>query len=160
MLRCRKCKNNNARHAIKHIIKRHGADSKLAKQSGQPPINLQDIANHAEIINNADKRIISTDNNQRVLISGKQINGYFVVVETISTKDNELKLKTMYKEKGDLQNNKIFKSPLQDHKNGGKALVASTSNSLDKASGANAIPPQKTLFESLRDSSPCKQGSE
>ncbi|WP_163534511.1 hypothetical protein [Helicobacter suis] len=43
-----------------------------------------------------------------MLTSTKQINGYFVVVESISTKHNELKLKTLYRENGKLENNPLF----------------------------------------------------
>ncbi|MDY2584288.1 hypothetical protein [Helicobacter sp.] len=128
--------------AINHTIKRHGEGSELVK-NGQPPITNTDLAKHADIINNADKRVIQTDEyGQRVLISGKQVNGYYVVVESISTKQNELKFKTMYKENGDLNNNEAFKA-LQDHKSGGEALRVNPSNPLDKASGFdNAIIQQ------------------
>ena len=54
---------------------------------------------------------IATDkHNQKVLISGKQVNGHCIVVESISTKDNELKFKTMYKEKGQPENTEAFKN--------------------------------------------------
>ncbi len=63
-----------------------------------------------QVVNHADRYKIETDKyGQEVLISGKQINGYVVVVETISTKKNELKLKTLYRENGKLENNPIFR---------------------------------------------------
>ena len=44
--------------------------------------SLDDIKNHADIVNTADKRVFSTDKSgHKVLVSGKQINGYYVVVE-------------------------------------------------------------------------------
>ncbi|WP_066389541.1 PBECR2 nuclease fold domain-containing protein [Helicobacter himalayensis] len=96
---------------IKHILKRHGAQSELVKKSGQPPITTQDLSDYAYIVNNADLQGINTDKSgQKFLISGKQINGYHIIVESISTKDNELKLKTMYKEKGKLEDNAVIKA--------------------------------------------------
>lgn len=128
--------------SITHILKRHGIDSINAK-NGQPPISYQDLREHQEIINNADARVIQQKNNQNILISGKQVNGYYVVVETISTKNNELKLKTMYKENGDLRNNPIFTKTLQDQQSGGESLSINPSNPLDKASGfSEPIIPQ------------------
>ncbi|MCI5969101.1 MAG: hypothetical protein MRZ19_06325 [Helicobacter sp.] len=43
--------------------------------------------------------MIQTDEYGQRVFSGKQVNGYYVVVETISTKQNELKFKTMYAQK-------------------------------------------------------------
>lgn len=135
--------------AIKHALNRHGIDSEMAK-NGQPPIDLSDIKNHAYFIKNADMQTTALNkDNQKVLISGKQVNGYYVVVETISAKDNELKFKTMYKEKGDLKENEIFTKALQDHlENGGESLRVNPSNPLDKASGfsPDIIPQETKLF--------------
>ncbi|WP_370521952.1 ADP-ribosyltransferase-containing protein [Helicobacter winghamensis] len=120
-------------NAITHIEKRHGANSIMA-QNGQPSIQIQDYANHAQIVNTADKsKVILSDDNQRMLVSGKQVNGYYIIVESISTKKNELKLKTMYKENGRLEDSAIFKSAraLTDHNNGGESLRLNPSNSLD-----------------------------
>ncbi|WP_205588381.1 PBECR3 domain-containing polyvalent protein [Helicobacter vulpis] len=88
--------------ALKHIERRHGEGSNLVEISKQPAVTREDIIHHKDIVNNADRHVVDTDKyHQEVLISGKQINGYVVVVETISTKKNELKLKTIYK-KADL----------------------------------------------------------
>lgn len=95
--------------AIKHTLQRHGENSVNVK-NGEPPITLDDIKNHADIVNNADKRTFGVnDDGQKVLISAKQINGHFVVVETIGTKKRQLSFKTMYKVNGKLENNPIFK---------------------------------------------------
>lgn len=95
--------------AIKHTLQRHGENSVNVK-NGEPPITLDDIKNHADIVNNADKRTFGvSDDGQKVLISAKQINGHFVVVETIGTKKRQLSFKTMYKVNGKLENNPIFK---------------------------------------------------
>ena len=97
--------------AMAHALKRHGVDSNLVKKSGQEAIELQNLRTHNEIVNGADMQGIATDkHNQKVLISGKQVNGHCIVVESISTKDNELKFKTMYKEKGQLENTEAFKN--------------------------------------------------
>ncbi|BCZ18003.1 hypothetical protein NHP190003_12850 [Helicobacter sp. NHP19-003] len=49
------------------------------------------------------------------LLIGKQINGYMAVVEVIGTKNNQLTLKTMYKENGKLANAKEFKESISNH---------------------------------------------
>ena len=95
--------------AITHTLNRHGKDSDLAKK-GQKPVTKQHIQNWAKYADNADMQVITKDNlNQEVVISGKQINGYHLVVESIRKKGNELAFKTMYFEKGDLKNNENFK---------------------------------------------------
>ncbi|WP_368491993.1 hypothetical protein [Campylobacter showae] len=40
----------------------------------------------------------------------KQINGYYVIVEEIKKKRNELAFKSMYFENGRLENNEFFKN--------------------------------------------------
>lgn len=97
--------------AITHVMNRHGANSILVKKSGQRAVSLDDIAKWQEYADNADLRAISKDNSeQEVVVSGKQINGYYVVVEEIKKKKNELAFKTMYFEKGRLKNNEFFKN--------------------------------------------------
>ncbi|MDL0110882.1 PBECR2 nuclease fold domain-containing protein, partial [Campylobacter felis] len=129
-------------NALKHIEKRHGVNSALAK-NGQLIVENEDYANHAKIVNEADKRkIILSEDNQKILVSGKQINGYHIIIESISTKDNELKLKTMYKENGSLENSNIFKEPVRDRISGGESLRVNPSNSLDP-NGSKEIIAQK-----------------
>ena len=126
--------------AIKHTLERHGKNSINAK-NGQPPISLDDIKNHADIVNTADKRVFSADKSgHKVLVSGKQINGYYVVVENVSNKTGELKFKTMYKENGKLENNEYFKNSavLNQQYTGAKSFGASPNNHLDQAFGTNA----------------------
>ncbi|HEC1582628.1 TPA: hypothetical protein R1X64_001555, partial [Campylobacter upsaliensis] len=95
---------------IKHILNRHGENSALAK-NGQPFVSLEDIKNYDEYINNADKQILKeNDKGEKTLLSGKQINGYYIVISSVRLKNGELKLKTMYKENGKLENDKAFKS--------------------------------------------------
>ncbi|EMI4816308.1 hypothetical protein V6N98_001773, partial [Campylobacter upsaliensis] len=130
-------------NALKHIENRHGVNSTLAK-NGQPIVENEDYANHAKIVNEADKRkIILSEDNQKILVSGKQINGYHIIIESISTKDNELKLKTMYKENGSLENSNIFKEPVRDRKSGGESLRVNPSNALDP-NGLNKSIAQNT----------------
>ena len=72
---------------------------------------MTDIAKWQEYTDNADLRAISKDNSgQEVVVNGKQINGYYVVVEEIKKKKNELAFKTMYFGKGRLKNNEFFKN--------------------------------------------------
>ncbi|WP_104753022.1 PBECR3 domain-containing polyvalent protein [Helicobacter baculiformis] len=102
--------------ALKHIERRHGEGAILVKKGQQPAVTRDDIIHYEDIVNNADKAVVDTDKyHQKVLISGKQVNGYVVVVETISTKKNELKLKTIYKEYGELENNKHFAGEYADY---------------------------------------------
>lgn len=49
-----------------------------------------------------------------VIISGKQINGYYVVLESVRRKVNELGFKDMYFENGNLLNHKDFKKFKKD----------------------------------------------
>ncbi|ENF1746326.1 hypothetical protein ABQJ84_001477, partial [Campylobacter upsaliensis] len=95
---------------IKHILNRHGENSTLAK-NGQPFVNLEDIKKYDEIINNADRQILKeNDKGEKTLLSGKQINGHYIVISSVRLKNGELKLKTMYKENGKFENDKAFKS--------------------------------------------------
>lgn len=84
---------------------------KKAKAQGEPKLELADIKNHSFIVNNADLQGIARNKDGGFrLISAKQINGYYAVVETISTKQNELKFKTEFKENGKLnKNSPIFR---------------------------------------------------
>ncbi len=108
-------KHKNARvsidyNAINHILKRHGAKSKLVKESGQEPITFADIANYRNFVETADETLKSVDKyNNNVLISFKQVNGYFVVIEQTQKKNNELVLKTLFKEKGNYKESKSYK---------------------------------------------------
>ncbi|MDL0109138.1 PBECR2 nuclease fold domain-containing protein, partial [Campylobacter felis] len=96
--------------AIQHTLKRHGGDSKLAKESGQEPINYDDIANYRNIAKNADETLQSEDKSgNKVVVSFKQINGHFVVVEQMQRKNNDLAFKTMFKEKGEYKNSPSYK---------------------------------------------------
>ena len=96
-------------YAMKHIFNRHGVNSELAKE-GQPPITNQDLRDYSSIVNNADIHGIGRGKRgEKALVSGKQINGYHIIVETISKRNNELMLKTMYKENGRLMDNRAIK---------------------------------------------------
>ena len=95
---------------INHTLKRHGEHSGLVQKSGQKPVSLEEIAKWTQYADSADKHIITKDDlGQEVLVSAKQINGYYVVVESIRKKHNELAYKTMYFENGSLQDNEMFK---------------------------------------------------
>ncbi|MCR2116197.1 hypothetical protein CUPS3781_09355, partial [Campylobacter upsaliensis] len=138
-------------NALKHIENRHGVNSTLAK-NGQPIVENEDYANHAKIVNEADKRkIILSEDNQKILVSGKQINGYHIIIESISTKDNELKLKTMYKENGSLENSNIFKEPVRDRKSGGESLRVNPSNALDPNGSSESIAQNPDYLELVKE---------
>lgn len=100
--------------AIKHILKRHGENSKLAKNSSMPIVELEDISKYLDYIDNASEQIITTDRNgNKVLVSFNQINGYYIVVEQMRNKNNSLSLKTMFKDKGDYKNSKAYNESIK-----------------------------------------------
>ena len=95
---------------ITHTLKQHGNEAKEAAR-GQKAITAKDIANYHKFAKDADKNIIvDGERGQKVLISGKQINGHYVVVEEAQTKNNNLAFKTMYFRKGNVNDNKVFQS--------------------------------------------------
>lgn len=97
--------------AVTHVINRHGKDSDLVKKSGQKPVTFEDIAKWEEYADNASISAVSKDKSgQEVVVSGKQINGYYVIVEEIKKKRNELAFKSMYFENGRLENNEFFRN--------------------------------------------------
>lgn len=97
--------------AVTHVINRHGKDSDLVKKSGQKPVTFEDIAKWEEYADNASISAVSKDKSgQEVVVSGRQINGYYVIVEEIKKKRNELAFKSMYFENGRLENNEFFKN--------------------------------------------------
>ncbi|WP_456237300.1 PBECR3 domain-containing polyvalent protein, partial [Helicobacter vulpis] len=94
--------------ALKHIEKRHGKGSNLVEISKQPAVTIEDIRSYPEIVNHADLMRVVNEGQEKRLVIGKQINGYVIVIETISTKRNTLKLKTIYKANGKLENGPDF----------------------------------------------------
>lgn len=96
--------------AVIHTLNRHGINSPLVKNSGQKAVSANDISKWIEYSDNADIRAIAKDKlKQDVIISAKQINGHYAVVESIRKKGNELAFKTMYFQNGNLKNNPAFK---------------------------------------------------
>lgn len=94
---------------IKHILNKHGKNS-IAVKNGEKEVGMKDIQKWTQYADEADLRVKSRDNlNQEVIVSGKQINGHYVIVESIRKKHNELGLKTMYFSNGKLEDNPIFK---------------------------------------------------
>ncbi len=88
---------------IKHIFKQHG-DSEIEASRGQIAIDKNDIANYPDIVIEADMQgIVTGKNNVKKVLSAKQINGHYIVVEEVSTKKNTLSLKTMWKVQGKLK---------------------------------------------------------
>lgn len=98
-----------SRNAVEHTLNRHGENSENVKKGGQKAVTKQHIANWTKYTDNADRVIKTTDNlGQTVTVSGKQINGYSVIVETVSKGQNELAFKSMYFEKGSVHNSNAF----------------------------------------------------
>ncbi|WP_275897323.1 PBECR2 nuclease fold domain-containing protein, partial [Helicobacter suis] len=125
--------------ALAHVEKQHGNTSIHYLKNKQPPIGIQDVRDYPKVVNSADAiKLETTRDNQKALVAGKQINGYFIVVETISRKQNELKLKTMYKENGKLENSPIFKDSGLSSR-----LLTSSEDSLSPKPSVNLdAPPQ------------------
>ncbi|WRD74908.1 DUF3519 domain-containing protein [Helicobacter pylori] len=96
---------------IKHALNKHGINSPSVKFSKQPPITYKDIANYRDIVKNADETI-KRDNR---IISYKQVNGHFVVVEQINRNKSEFIFKTMFKEKGDYKNAPDYKKNIKEN---------------------------------------------
>ncbi|WQV75138.1 DUF3519 domain-containing protein [Helicobacter pylori] len=96
---------------IQHALNKHGINSPSVKFSKQPPITYKDIANYRDIVKNADETI---KRNNRI-ISYKQVNGYFVVVEQINRNKSEFIFKTMFKEKGDYKNAPDYKKNIKEN---------------------------------------------
>ncbi|AFI04340.1 hypothetical protein HCW_05385 [Helicobacter cetorum MIT 00-7128] len=95
--------------AIKHTLKRHGVNSPNARLSKQPPITYDDIANYRKIANSADEVIKTRGNNNELrILSFKQENGYYFIVEQVSKKHNEISLVTMFKENGNYKNGNTY----------------------------------------------------
>lgn len=68
-------------------------------------VALNEIAKYQDYANKATPQTLIKDHkNKEVLISVKQINGYYIIVEKIRQKVNKLSFKSMYFEKGDLKN--------------------------------------------------------
>ncbi len=92
--------------AINHILKDHNN------------LDYEDIANYRELAKQANETLKLKDNqNQPVVTSFNQINGFFVVVEQVSNAKNELMLKTMYKAKGEYKNSLIYRKTLAKSQN-------------------------------------------
>ncbi len=96
---------------IQHALNKHGINSPSVKFSKQPPITYKDIANYRNIVKNADETI-KRDNR---IISYKQVNGHFVVVEQINRNKSEFMFKTMFKEKGDYKNAPDYEKNIKEN---------------------------------------------
>ncbi|GAA6983972.1 hypothetical protein AOH398_10770 [Helicobacter pylori] len=96
---------------IQHALNKHGINSPSVKFSKQPPITYKDIANYRDIVKNADETI-KRDNR---IISYKQVNSHFVVVEQINRNKSEFIFKTMFKEKGDYKNAPDYKKNIEEN---------------------------------------------
>ncbi|WRE63699.1 DUF3519 domain-containing protein [Helicobacter pylori] len=96
---------------IQHALNKHGINSPSVKFSKQLPITYKDIANYRDIVKNADETI-KRDNR---IISYKQVNGHFVVVEQINRNKSEFIFKTMFKEKGDYKNAPDYKKNIKEN---------------------------------------------
>ncbi|GAA7907620.1 DUF3519 domain-containing protein [Helicobacter pylori] len=96
---------------IQHALNKHGINSPSVKFSKQPPITYKDISNYRDIVKNADETI-KRDNR---IISYKQVNGHFVVVEQINRNKSEFMFKAMFKEKGDYKNSPDYKKNIKEN---------------------------------------------
>jgi len=134
---------------ITHALKQHGNEAKEAAR-GQKAITAKDIANYHKFAKNADKSVIvDGERGQKVLISGKQINGHYVIVEEAQTKNNNLAFKTMYFKKGDISNNKIFQSAPMAKDSQGLAFSPYKDDAQRVAQTSKRIIPQNSAKDEL-----------
>ncbi|WP_121727668.1 PBECR2 nuclease fold domain-containing protein, partial [Helicobacter labetoulli] len=127
--------------AINHTLNRHGAESALVKNSGQKAVDYTDIAEYRSIVKGADETLNSVDNmGTPVVVSYKQINGHFVVIEEIRKGQNELNFKTMFKQDGNYKDSESYKKTSQS--SNATEGYEPTANSFALT---DDIIPQKTL---------------
>ncbi|MCI7362486.1 MAG: hypothetical protein MSH30_04060 [Campylobacter sp.] len=94
---------------IKHALSHHG-DEKIEALRGQKAITLDDIANYENYAKTADiKEYID-----KKVISKKQINGHFVVVEEALTGKNRLNFVSMWYVKGKIKDVAPVSTPKND----------------------------------------------
>ncbi|GHQ67064.1 hypothetical protein VN0401_08230 [Helicobacter pylori] len=96
---------------IQHALNKHGINSPSVKFSKQLPLTYKDIANYRNIVKNADETIKRGNR----IISYKQVNGHFVVVEQINRNKSEFIFKTMFKEKGDYKNAPDYEKNIKEN---------------------------------------------
>lgn len=96
---------------VAHTLNRHGEQSNLVQFSGQKPVTLDEIAKYQDYADNATHKGISIGKRQETAnISARQLDGeFYVVVEQIQKGQNELGFKTMYFERGILDDEKFNK---------------------------------------------------
>lgn len=94
-----------------HTLNRHGIDSNLVKLSGQKPVTLDDIAKYQDYADNATHKGVSKGKRQEsVSVSANQLDSeFYVIIEQIRKGQNELGFKTMYFERGILDDEKFNK---------------------------------------------------
>ncbi|BDB63777.1 hypothetical protein T36_0221 [Helicobacter cinaedi] len=94
-----------------HTLNRHGIDSNLVKLSGQKPVTLDEIAKYQYYADNATHKGVSKGKRQEsVSVSANQLDSeFYVIIEQIRKGQNELGFKTMYFERGILDDEKFNK---------------------------------------------------
>ena len=133
--------------AINHTLNRHGAESALVKNSGQKAVDYTDIAEYRNIVKGADESLDSVDNmGTPVVVSYKQINGHFVVVEEIRKGQNELNFKTMFKQEGNYKDSESYKKTSQSSNATEGYEPTANSFALTKKGYKPDLPTQTTLY--------------
>ncbi|WP_455737860.1 PBECR3 domain-containing polyvalent protein, partial [Campylobacter lanienae] len=94
---------------IKHALNHHG-DEKIEALRGQKAITLDDISNYENYAKTADIKEYS----DKKVISKKQINGHFVVVEEALTGKNRLNFVSMWYVKGKIKDVAPVSTPKND----------------------------------------------
>ncbi|MGM9997695.1 hypothetical protein [Campylobacter lanienae] len=94
---------------IKHALNHHG-DEKTEALRGQKAITLDDISNYENYAKTADIKEYS----DKKVISKKQINGHFVVVEEALTGKNRLNFVSMWYVKGKIKDVAPVSTPKND----------------------------------------------
>lgn len=81
-----------------HTLREHGENAKKTTQNGQRAVSLKDIVNYQQFADNAEIQGLSKDRSgNEILISAKQLDDdFYVVIEQIRRKHNELGFKNLY----------------------------------------------------------------
>ncbi|MDR2152896.1 MAG: hypothetical protein LBO72_08745, partial [Helicobacteraceae bacterium] len=142
-------------YQIRHTLKEHG-DPKTEAARGNIAVTYDDIANYTKIIDNHDLKSYSVSANGTPAIRyGKQINGYFVVVEEVRNKHHSFSFYTMYKHKGTLTPESLMTAAEKQGARGRPSSVRPTTTALlgrrDNVAPTETIPqqtpkPQETLI--------------
>jgi hypothetical protein len=139
---------------IRHTLKQHG-DPKIEAARGNIAITYNDVADYTRIIDNHDLKSFGVSANRLPAIRyGKQINGYYIVVEEVRNKSHNFAFHTMYKRKGKLTQESLMLSKEKQEARGlPSSLRPETTALLGRRDNANPL-------ETIQPTAPKSQAAE